>query len=92
MSPLPKADVKKEGASTMTLLEMSREYRYQEEQFRIRIAQLRQLRKTCSPSQRFRLDRRISELTALRRETRELATLLEHYYERGYYKRGKYTL
>ena len=76
----------------MTLLEISKEYRQQEARLRTRIQELRGLRKICAPEQRFRLDRRIIELTNLRRETRELATLLEHYYERGYYKRGKYAL
>lgn len=76
----------------MTLLEISQDYRKQEQRLKDRILELRRLRKNCPPDQHFRLDRRILELTALRRETRELATLLEHYYERGYYKRGKYTL
>lgn len=76
----------------MTLLEISREYRQQEERLKVRIGELRQMRKTCSPQEQFRLDRRIMELGELRRETREIATLLEHYYERGYRKRGKYAL
>lgn len=76
----------------MTLLEMSREYRKQEQRLRERILELRALRRTCSPELYFHLDQRILELTALRRETREIATLLEHYYERGYYKHGKYAL
>ena len=76
----------------MTLLEIAREYRLQEQRLRDRILELRQMQKTCPPSQLFRLERRISELTALRRETREVATLLEHYYERGFYKNGKYAL
>lgn len=92
MSPLSKARTAKQGAATMTLLEISEEYRQEEARLKERIGELRKLRRSCAPSERFRLDRRISELTALRRETRELATLLEHYYERGYYKSGKYAL
>lgn len=76
----------------MTLLELSREYRQQEARLRTRILELRQLKKTCPPEELFRLNRRIMELSELRRETREIATLLEHYYERGYQKRGKYAL
>ena len=76
----------------MTLQEMALEYRLQEQRLRKRILELRSLLKTCPPSQQFRLERRIIELTALRRETREVATVLEHYYERGFYKNGKYAL
>lgn len=82
----------KEGVEPMTLLEIAGEYRIQEERIRIRILELRRIRKHCSGQQRISLDKRINDLTALRRETRELATLLEHYYERGYYKSGKYSL
>lgn len=82
----------KEGVESMTLLEIAGEYRIQEERIRIRILELRRIRKHCSGQQRISLDKRINDLTALRRETRELATLLEHYYERGYYKSGKYSL
>lgn len=82
----------KEGVEPMTLLEIAGEYRIQEERIRLRILELRRIRKHCSGQQRISLDKRINDLTALRRETRELATLLEHYYERGYYKSGKYSL
>lgn len=76
----------------MTLPEMAKEYRRQEDRFRVRILELKQARKTATDRQRFYLDRRINELTALRRETREVAAVLEHYYERGFYKNGKYAL
>lgn len=76
----------------MTLLEIAEEYRIQEERFRLRIVELRKLEKACTQQQRISLRKRINELTALRREMRELAVLLEHYYERGYNKRGKYSL
>ncbi|MDD6023692.1 MAG: hypothetical protein PUC06_05560 [Oscillospiraceae bacterium] len=76
----------------MTLLEMSGEYWAEAEALRVRIAELRRETKSCPESRKFRLERRIAELTAIQRETRELAALLEHYYERGYCRNGKYTL
>lgn len=92
MSPLQNAARQKAGTKRMTLQEIAREYREQEERYRIRIGELRARKKSCSPKEAYYLSRRIAELTALRRETREIATLLEHYYERGYYKNGKYAL
>lgn len=92
MSPMQKTQREKEGMQTMTLLEIAEEYRLQEERIRCRILELRRELKRCPRQQRLSLTRRINDLTALRRETRELATLLEHYYERGYYKSGKYSL
>lgn len=91
LSPVPQTAAEK-GGKQMTLLELSREYRQQEARLRTRILELRQQKKTCPPEELFRLNRRIMELSELRRETREIATLLEHYYERGYQKRGKYAL
>lgn len=38
------------------------------------------------------LSSRILQLEALWRETRALAVLLEHYYDRGYRRNGHYTL
>ncbi len=76
----------------MTLLEIAAEYRKQERRLQTRIRTLRRQEKDCTQQQLISLNRRINELIALKRETRELATLLEHYYERGYNKRGKYTL
>lgn len=76
----------------MTLLEIAAEYRKQERRLQTRIRTLRRQEKDCTQQQLISLNRRINELIALKRETRELAMLLEHYYERGYNKRGKYTL
>ena len=42
--------------------------------------------------ERERLKRRILELQQLQRQSRELAELTRHYYERGYYRNEKYTL
>ena len=76
----------------MTLYEMSFVYREEADRIRQRITELRRRRKTCPQEQRFYLDQRIARLTAIQRETRELAMLLEHYYERGYCRNAKYTL
>lgn len=76
----------------MTLKEIAVEYRRDAERFRIRVRQLRQERKDASSEAAFYLDRRIAVMTAAQRELRELSNLLEHYYERGYKRNGKYTL
>lgn len=76
----------------MTLLEMSAEYRLQEERYRQRIRDLKRQKRTLTGQQRLSMEKRINDLTALRRETRELATLLENYYERSFYKNGHYAL
>ncbi len=59
---------------------------------RERIQSLRQKRKNCPPEQRIMLEYRIRRLSEVYQQTRELSQLLEHYYERGYYRSGKYTL
>ena len=77
----------------MTLKEMGGAYRDQAEVLRERIRELRTARlREESGEERLRLDRRIAALEIICRETRELAALLEHYYERGYRGNGKYTL
>ena len=38
------------------------------------------------------LQRRITELTPLLQETRELAALTAHYYDRSYHRHERYTL
>lgn len=76
----------------MTLREIAAEYRTEADRFRLRIRELRRQRQTADPNERFYLDRRISEMTSIQREMREMSNLLEHYYERGYKRNGKYTL
>ena len=77
----------------MSLQEMSRAYRDQAEVLRERIGLLRaDRRREESGEVRLRLDRRIAMLETICRETKELAVLLEHYYDRGYRHSGKYTL
>ena len=76
----------------MTLLEIAADYRREADRFRQRIRELRRERRTADKNEQFYLDRRIGELTTIQRELREISNLLEHYYERGYKRNGKYTL
>lgn len=77
----------------MTLLEMSRQYTADAEVFAQRIRQLqRQADAEPDPEKRQRLHRRIIELMPLLRQSRALAQLAEHYYERGYGKHAQYQL
>ena len=76
----------------MTLLEMSAVYRDSADAIHGRIGQLRALERAQADSEeRFRLRRRIDELTPLWREARELAALTAPYYDRSYHNE-KYTL
>ena len=77
----------------MTLLEMSAEYTASADAIRNRIAELREAERTLTDeacARRLRL--RIAALTPLLRETRELANLTAHYYDRSYHKYEKYSL
>ena len=47
---------------------------------------------TEDPEERFRIKRRIGELTPILTQMNELAELTAHYYERGYYRGEKYTV
>lgn len=77
----------------MTLLEMSRQYTADAEVFAQRIRQLQQQADAePDPEKRQRLHRRIIELMPLLRQSRALAQLTEHYYERGYGKHAQYQL
>lgn len=76
----------------MTLREIAVEYRKEADRFRLRVRELRLERRTADPKDRFYLDRRIAEMTSIQREMREISNLLEHYYERGYKRNGKYSL
>ena len=75
----------------MTLYQMSFVYREDALRFRMRITVLREQAK-AAPTKEERLKRRILELQQLQRQSRELAELTRHYYERGYYRNEKYTL
>lgn len=76
----------------MTLYQMSFVYREDALRFRMRITVLREQAKAAEGEDKLRLKRRILELQQLLRQSRELADLTRHYYERGYYRNEKYTL
>ena len=77
----------------MTLLEMSVLYGQSADQLRSRISTLRaQARQQSDPDARRQLCQRIRDLTPLLRESRELAALTAHYYERGYSRHARYRL
>ena len=76
----------------MTLYQMSYVYREDALRFRMRITVLREQARTAEGEDKLRLKRRILELQQLLRQSRELAELTRHYYERGYYRNEKYTL
>ena len=77
----------------MTLLEMSKDYDYAASLLRSRLQQLRLMLKTADdPEERWRLQRRISELTPILTQMNELAEFTARYYEKGYYRNEKYTV
>lgn len=76
----------------MTLYQMSYVYREDALRFRMRITVLREQAKAAEGEDKLRLKRRSLELQQLLRQSRELADLTRHYYERGYYRNEKYTL
>ena len=76
----------------MTLYQMSYVYREDALRFRMRITVLREKARTAEGEDKLRLKRRILELQQLLRQSRELADLTRHYYERGYYRNERYTL
>ncbi len=77
----------------MTLYELSMEYNASAEALRGRIRELRaQAAQTESESDCLLLQARIRALSAMLRDTREIAVLTEHYYERGYCRNAKYII
>ena len=77
----------------MTLYDLSMEYSASAAAIRTRIGALRQLcEQTEDEGARQLLEHRIRVLNAMWRETREIAVLTEHYYDRGYRRNGKYIL
>lgn len=77
----------------MTLYQMSFVYREDAVRFRMRITALRQkARAARTKEEAQQLSRRIADLQLLARQSRELAELTQHYYERGYYCDERYTL
>ena len=77
----------------MTLYQLSFVYREDAVRFRMRITALRQkARAAATREEAQQLSRRIADLQLLARQSRELAELTQHYYERGYYCDERYTL
>ena len=77
----------------MTLYQMSFVYREDAVRFRMRITALRQkARSAATREETQQIARRIADLQTLARQSRELAELTQHYYERGYYCDERYTL
>lgn len=77
----------------MTLYQMSFVYREDAVRFRMRITALRQkARAAATKEEAQQISRRIADLQLLARQSRELAELTQHYYERGYYCDERYTL
>ena len=77
----------------MTLLELSAEYRSHALVLEARVVQLQgQLAACREKRERQALERRIHLLRSMLRDTRELANLTEHYYDRGYHRNERYTL
>ena len=77
----------------MTMQEMAREYRASAEQLRRRRDELRPLLAQLTDEREIRrMEERIRMLQAMWSETRDLAVLMERYYERGYRRNGKYTI
>ncbi|MEG2120318.1 MAG: hypothetical protein RRY53_08155, partial [Pseudoflavonifractor sp.] len=69
----------------MTLSEMAREYRQSALVLRTRICVLRGRRNAAGDDgQRVLLEERIKLLETMWRETRDIAVLMERYYDRGY--------
>ncbi len=76
----------------MTLYQMSYVYRQDALRIRMRMTALREQARTAEPEEKEALARRIAELRQLLRQSRELAELTQHYYERGYHRSERYTL
>ena len=77
----------------MTLYQMSFVYREDMMRFQMRITALRQKAKAAVTNEEAQqIARRIADLQMLARQSRELAELTQHYYERGYYCDKRYTL
>lgn len=77
----------------MKLKDMSYMYATDACIFRERITELRQMAKAAATKEEARkIRQRIDDLQVLVRQSRELAALTRHYYERGYHRDEKYTL
>ncbi len=77
----------------MELRELSTEY---EESARLLRKRMKVLRKaihaTDDPEEKWRLQRRLADLTPILTQMNELADLTAHYYDKGYWRNEKYTV
>lgn len=77
----------------MELREMREGYLASAALLRARLAQLRkELAQAQDPQERCLLQRRITELTPMLSQMYDLADLVTHYYDRGYWRSEKYCL
>ena len=77
----------------MELHELQADYLASAALLRKRLAQLRQeMAAAQTADERCRLRRRITELTPMLPQMNELAELVAHYYDRGYWRSEKYCL
>jgi hypothetical protein len=77
----------------MALADLSKDYEAAALLLRQRLKLLRQMLASATDLEEiFHIKRRIAELTPMLTEMNALAELTAHYYDRGYYRNGKYTL
>lgn len=77
----------------MKLKELALSYRESARWLAVRIRQLKgELERAEDPLERNSLEGRIRILWAMYRETRDVAVVCEHYYERGYCRNAKYKI
>lgn len=77
----------------MTLLRMAADYRRSGDLIRLRIAALKEAQKqTRDPREKDQYETRIQELSAMYRDIREVALVLERYYDRRYHGNERYRL
>lgn len=77
----------------MTLLRMAADYRRSGDMIRLRIAALKEAQKqTRDPREKDQYETRIQELSAMYRDIREVALVLERYYDRRYHGNERYRL
>lgn len=77
----------------MTLLRMAADYRHSGDLIRLRIAALKEAQKqTRDLREKEQYEMRIQALSAMYRDTREVALVLERYYDRRYHGNERYRL
>lgn len=77
----------------MTLMRMAADYRQSGELIKLRITALKDAQKqTDDPEEKRRYEVRIRDLSTLYRETREVALVLERYYDRRYHRNERYSI